>query len=125
MVVPESNIANTHYSKKLMNSNVNSTKARPDNTALSIQRGCSPSCVSTKSSHSSPPSLMDNSPPLDCNYAEQVAVQNNMDIEVDNAPSATSPLRYELAMPPLQTPHTPHEDTPNNGSAIHNLLLGH
>ena len=40
MVVPESNIANTHYSKKLMNPNVDSTEARPDNIALSIQRGC-------------------------------------------------------------------------------------
>ena len=53
MVVPESNIANTHYSKKLMNPNVDSTKARPDDTALSIQRGHPPSCMSTESSHSS------------------------------------------------------------------------
>ena len=50
MVVPESNIANTHNSKKPMSPNFENTIARPDNTALSIQRGRSPSRVSTKSS---------------------------------------------------------------------------
>jgi len=33
---------------------------------------------------------MDDLPPLDCNYAEQVAAQNNMDIVADNAPSSAS-----------------------------------
>ena len=121
MVVPESNIANTHYSKKLMNPNVDSTKARPDDTALSIQRGRPPSCMSTESSHSSSPSLMDDSLPSDCDYAEQVAVQNNMDIEADNAPPAAGPLRYKFAMLPLQTPCAPHEDVPNDPTLSNNF----
>ena len=61
-----------------------------DNTALSIQRGHLLSHASTESFHSSSPSLMDDLPPLDCNYAEQVAAQNNMDIVADNAPSSAS-----------------------------------
>ena len=91
MVAPESNIANTHNSKKPMSPNFENTIARPDNTALSIQRGRSPSRVSTKSSRSSSPSLMDDSPPSDCNYAEQVTAQNNMNIETDNAPHPLAP----------------------------------
>ena len=70
MVAPESNIANTHTSKKLMSPNFENTIARPDDTALSIQRGHPPSRTSTQSSRSSSPSLMDNSPPSDCDYAE-------------------------------------------------------
>ena len=86
MVAPESNIANTHTSKKLMSPNFENTIARPDDTALSIQRDCPPSHASTESSCSLSPSLMDDSPPSDCDYAERVAAQNNMDIEADNAP---------------------------------------
>jgi len=48
-------------------------------------------------------------------------VQNNIDIEADNAPSATGPLRYEFAMLPLQTPYTPHEDMPNNLTLFNNF----
>jgi len=70
MVAPESNIANTHTSKKLMSPNFENTIARPDDTALSIQRDCPSSHTSTQSSHSSSPSLMDNSPPSDCDYPE-------------------------------------------------------
>ena len=42
MVAPKSNIANTHTSKKLMSPNFENTIARPDDTALSIQRGRPP-----------------------------------------------------------------------------------
>jgi len=121
MVAPESNIANTHYSKKLINPNINSTKARPDNTALSIQRGHPPSCVSTESSCSSSPSLMDDSPPLDCNYTERVATQNNMDIEADNTPPTAGPLRYNFAMLPLQTLCAPHKDASNDPTPSNNF----
>jgi len=74
-----------------MNPNVKSTKVRPDNTTLSIQQDCPPFYVSTESSCSSFPSLIDDLPPLDCNYAEKVAAQNNMDIVADNTPSSASP----------------------------------
>ena len=46
MVVPESNIANIHSSSKPINPNVENTKARPHDTALSIQRGHPPSHMS-------------------------------------------------------------------------------
>ena len=97
-----------------MNPNVESTKARPDDTALSIQRGRPPSHASTESSRSSSPSLMDDSPPSDCDYAEPVAAQNNMDIVADNAPSTAGSQRYDFTMPPSQTPRAPHEGTPND-----------
>ena len=113
MVVPKSNIVNTHTSKKLMSPNFENTIARPDDTALSIQRGRPPSRASTQSSCNSSPSLMDDSPPSDCDYAEQVAAQNNMDIETDNAPPFAGLQKYDFTMPPLQTPHAPHEDVPN------------
>jgi len=119
MVAPKSSIANTHNSKKLMSPNFKNTKARPDDTALSIQKIHPPSHVSTESSHSSSPSLMDDSPPSDCDYAEQVTTQNNMDIMADNAlhpmasRSTTSlchlrkrhvpPTRTCLTKPPLLT----------------------
>ena len=110
MVVPESSIANTHNSKKLMSPNFENTKARPDDTTLSIQKVHPPFCASTESSHSSFPSLMDDSPPSDCDYAERVATQNNMDIVADNAPhpmaprSATLPCRLcKRHMPPTRT----------------------
>jgi len=56
---------------------------------------------------------MDDSPPLDCDYAEQVAAQNNMDIETDNAPPSASPQKYDFAMPLSQTPRAPHKDVLN------------
>ena len=91
MVVPESNIADIHSSSKPINPNVENTKARPDNTALNIQRGHPPSHTSTESSHSLFPSLIDDLLPSYCNYTERVTVQNNMDIVADNAPSTASP----------------------------------
>jgi len=107
----------THTSKKRMSPNFENTTARPDNTALSIQRGCPPSHASTESSHSSSPSLIDDSPPSDCDYAERVAVQNNMDIVDDNTPPSAGSWKYDFAMPPSQTPHAPHEDTLNEPSS--------
>jgi len=123
MVAPESNIANTHNSKKLMSPNVENTKARPDDTTLSIQRGRPPPHASTESSRSSSPSLMDDSPPSDCDYAERVAAQNNMDIVADNAPPSAGPQRYNFTMPPSQMPCAPHEDAPNDPSPADNFNM--
>ena len=39
---------------------------------------------------------MDDSPPSDCDYAEQVAAQNNMDIVADNAPPIRWPPEVQL-----------------------------
>jgi len=121
MVAPESNIANTHTSKKLMSPNFENTIARPDDTALSIQRGCPPSRASTQSSRSLSPSLMDDSPPSDCDYAKRVAAQNNMDIVADNAPPSAGPQKYDFTMPPSQTPRAPHEDALNEPSPADNF----
>jgi len=118
MVVPGSNIANIHSSSKPMNPNVKNTKARPDNTALSIQCGRPPSHMSTESSHSSFPSLIDDLLPLDCNYTERVTVQNNMDIVADSAPSTASPQRYNFTMLPSQTLCAPHEGVPIDPSLM-------
>jgi len=54
-----------------MNPNVENTKARPDDTVLSIQCSHPSSHVSSKSSHSSSPSLMDDLPPLEYDYVLQ------------------------------------------------------
>ena len=96
MVAPESNIANTHTSKKLMSPNFENTIAKPDDTALSIQRGRPPSRASTESSCSSSPSLMNDSPPSDCDYAERVAAQNNINIKTDNTPPIHWPPEIRL-----------------------------
>jgi len=106
-----------------MSPNFENTIARPDDTALSIQRGHPPSCTSTESSHSLSPSLMDDSPSSDCDYAERVAAQNNMDIEADNAPPPDGPQKYDFAIPPSQAPRAPHEDTLNEPSPADNLNM--
>jgi len=64
---------------------------------------------------------MDDSPPLDCKYAERVAMQNNMDIVADNVPPSAGLQKYDFAMPPSLTPHAPHEDTPNDLSPTDNF----
>ena len=104
-----------------MSPNFENTIARPDDTALSIQRGRPPSRASAESSRSSSPSLMDDSPPSGCDYAERVAAQNNMDIVTDNAPLSAGPQKYDFAMPPSQTPRAPHEDVLNEPSPADNF----
>jgi len=66
---------------------------------------------------------MDNSLPSDCDYAERVAAQNNMDIVADNAPLSAGPQKYDFAMLPLQTPHAPHEDALNEPSPADNFNM--
>ena len=64
---------------------------------------------------------MDDSPPLDCDYAEWVTAQNNMDIVADNAPPSTGPQKYDFTMPPSQTPCASHEDALNKPSPANNF----
>jgi len=63
---------------------------------------------------------MDDSPPLDCDYAERVAAQNNMDIKADNAPPPDGPQKYDFVMPLSQAPRAPHEDALNEPSPADN-----
>ena len=100
-----------------MNPNIDNTKARPDDTALNIRRGRLSSCASTESSPSSSPSLIDDSPPSECDCAERVAAQNNMEVEV----SHTSPLpsnipSYDFSLPPSQPPRVSNEEVLNPAS---------
>ena len=115
MVAPKSTIANIQVSstKLTINTNIENTKARLDDTALSIWYSRLSSCVSTESFCSLSPSSMNNSPPLKYNYAEQVVAQNNIDIEADNTISTSGPLMYDFAMPPSQTSCAPHKKVPN------------
>jgi len=64
---------------------------------------------------------MDDSPPSDCDYAERVAAQNNMDIVADNALPSTGPQKYDFAMPPSQMPRAPYEDVLNEFSPADNF----
>lgn len=88
-----------------MNHNAEQTTARPDDTAFNIQRGRPTTRAadsSTRSTSSSP--MDDESTPSECDYAERVAAQNNMEVEV----SLTSPLRtYQRTTSrcPLPNPH--------------------
>jgi len=66
---------------------------------------------------------MDDSPPSDCDYAERVAAQNNMDIVVNNVPPSTGPQKYDFAMPPLQMPRALHEDALNELSPADNFNI--
>jgi len=59
---------------------------------------------------------MDDSPPLDCDYAEWVTAQNNMDIEANNAPPSAGSQKYDFAMSSSQTPRAPHKDALNKPS---------
>ena len=100
MIVPKSTIVNIQVSstKLTMNANIENTKARLNDTALSIWHSHPSSYVSTESSCSSSPSPMDNLPPSEYNYAERVAAQNNIDIEADNTTSTSGPLIYDFAV---------------------------
>jgi len=66
---------------------------------------------------------MDESPPLDCDYAERVAAQNNMDIKANNASPPAGPQKYSFAMPPSQAPRVPHEDVLNEPSLAGNFNM--
>jgi len=125
IVAPESTIANIKISstKLAMNLNIENTKARPNDTAFNIQHDCLLSRMSTKSSHSSFSSLMNNLPLLECNYAKWVVAQNNMNIEVTNTSSIFGLLLYDFTIPPLQTPYVFYEKMPNSISTSNINML--
>jgi len=125
IVAPESTIANIKISstKLAMNLNIENTKARPNDTAFNIQHDCLLSRMSTKSSHSSFSSLMNNLPLLECNYAKWVVAQNNMNIEVTNTSSIFGLLLYDFTIPPLQTPYVFYKKMPNSISTSNINML--
>jgi len=112
MVAPKSNIANIHNSPKFMNPNVESTKARPDDTALSIQRGRPPH------EHRELSQLI----PLPHGWFATIRMQlcwasrsaKKYGHSGRQRPPSAGSQRYDFARPPLQTPHAPHKGAPNN-----------
>ena len=112
VVVPKSTIANILNPSERITINLNTehTKARPDDNAPNIQCGC----PTSKSSHCT--SSMNNlSPPLEYDYAERVATQNNMNIEANTSLPLVTPL-YNFILPPSLTPHAFYEKAPNSAA---------
>ena len=87
--------------------NLNTTSARPEDNAYNIQRGRSTFRTSTNGPHSNSPSPMDDSfPPLEVDYAERVATNYNMDIEITDPslPSAENTTCFSFSLP-ASNPH--------------------
>jgi len=55
------------------------------------------------------------SPPLEYDYAERVATQNNMNIEANTSLLLVTPL-YNFIFPPSLTPHAFYEKAPNSAA---------
>jgi len=130
MVAPEHSIANTHILhpfNQMHNHTIPSE--RPVDTAVNIQQGCSTSKPSVGGPRSLSPSPMDSSSSSKMDYAERVAIQNNMDIEI-NKPTPIRPTEdanssYSFNMP---TPDTlNHSDTLQPGppllTVIHQTII--
>ena len=98
--------------------NPNTTSARPEDDAYNIQHGRSTSRTSTNGPHSNSPSPMDNSsPPLEVDYAERVAANCNMDIEITDPslPSAENATCFSFSLP-ASNPCVPLEEVPNSAT---------
>ena len=96
--------------------NPNITSARPEDDTYNIQCGCLTSCNSTKNPRSTSPSPMDDSsPPLEVDYAEHVAANCNMDIEImdPSLPPVENATRFSFSLP-ASNPCVPLEEAPNS-----------
>ena len=93
----------------------NTTSARPEDDAYNIQRGRPTSRTSTNGLRSTSPSPMDDSsPPSEVDYAECVAANCNMDIEIadPSLPSAENATNFSFSLP-ASDPRVPPEAAPN------------
>ena len=96
--------------------NLNTTSARPEDNAYNIQRGRSTFRTSTNGPHSNSSSPMDDSfPPLEVDYAERVATNYNMDIEITDPslPSAENTTCFSFSLP-ASNPRVSLEEAPNS-----------
>jgi len=92
--------------------NLNTTSARPEDDAYNIQCGHLTSRTSTNGPRSNSPSPMDNSsPPSEVDYAERVAANCNMDIEITD-PSL--PSGENVACFPFSLEKVPNSATSSN-----------
>ena len=100
-----------------MNQNTEQTTARPDDTAFNIQRGhltMRANDQGPRSTFSSP--MDDSSTPPECDYAEHVAAQNNIEVEVSHISPPSDTPSYDFSLPPSQLPHVSNEETLHHAS---------
>jgi len=91
-----------------MNPNIEQTIARPDDTALNIPRGRSNDRANSKVPRSMSPSPMDDSStPSEGDYAERVAAQNNMEVEVSHTSPPPRTYHRTTSLCPLLNLHAP------------------
>ena len=93
----------------------NTTSARPEDDAYNIQRGRPASRNSTNGLRSTSPSPMDDSsPPSEVDYAERVAANCNMDIEITDPslPSDENATNFSFSLPASDS-RVPLEAAPN------------
>lgn len=96
--------------------NTNQTTVRPEDDAYNIQRGRSTSRASANEPRSASPSPMDDSsPPSEIDYAERVAANSNMDIEITYTPPplVNDTTNFTFSLPP-SNPHASLEEAPNS-----------
>ena len=96
--------------------NPNITFARPEDDTYNIQCGHPISSNSTKNPCSTSPSLMDNSsPPSEVDYAEHVAANCNMDIEITDLslPPVENATCFSFSLP-ASNPYVPLKEVPNS-----------
>jgi len=100
--------------------NPNLPTARPEDDAYNIQRGRSMSHTSAKGPCSNSLSPMnDSSPPLEIDYAEHVATNCNMDIEVatPSLPLGNVFSGFTFSLPPFN-PHAPLKEALNSAPSV-------
>ena len=97
-----------------MNQSFEPTTAHLDNTTINIKQGHLSIRTNDKGSCSTSSSPMDDAfMSSEDNYAERVAAQNNMDMEVSHPSLPSDVPSYDFTLPPSQPPCISHEETPN------------
>jgi len=98
-----------------MNMNLKVTTARPEDNALSIQCRQPLSRTNTGSPRMSISPLDNSCPPSEIDYAEHVAANCNIDIEVTNPslPLADDTMSFNFSLPPFN-PHVSLEEALNS-----------
>ena len=125
MVAPETSTANTHCFSPPSSMNAYHTNPeRPADTAINIQRGRSSSRPSVGGPRSPSMSPMSASSESEMDYAERVALNNNMDVvENDNSTSTANITGTDMPSDPSVSSHVASNLTHDNNKA--NTLTQH
>jgi len=100
-----------------MNQNTEQMTAQPDDTIFNIQHGCLTMQAINQSPHSTSSSSMDNVFTLsEYDYAEHVAAQNNMEVEVSHTSPPLDTPSYNFSLSPFQPPHVSNKKALNPAS---------